>query len=108
MTVTIAANAIGPYTLVATNAAGNSGQFATPGNTLTVLSTNPSADADGDGLTDIYELAIGSNPLNPSTSGDGIPDGWALFFGLIFSYSSVGSLSSLYFLTYLYAYLFLF
>jgi hypothetical protein len=47
-----------------------------------LISGNPSADADGDGLTNLYESAIGSDPLNPSTAGDTIPDGWALFFGL--------------------------
>jgi large repetitive protein len=81
--ITIASNAVpGTYTIVATANGASSSQIAAGGNTLTVLSTNPSADADGDGLTNIYEEAIGTNPLNPSTSGDGIPDGWAVFFGL--------------------------
>ncbi|HKV91756.1 MAG TPA: Ig-like domain-containing protein [Candidatus Angelobacter sp.] len=82
MSLTLSASAIGSFTLVATNTAGSSSPIPTPSNTLTVLSTNPSADADGDGLTNIYEGAIVSDPLNPSSANDGIPDGWALFFGL--------------------------
>ena len=82
MTLTLASNAVGSFTLVATTAAGSSSPVASSSNTITVLSTNPSADADGDGLTNLYEEAIGSNPLNPSTTNDGLPDGWALFFGL--------------------------
>jgi YD repeat-containing protein len=82
MSLTLAASAIGTFTTIATNNAGSSNPLPTPNNTLTVISTNPSADADGDGLTNIYETAISSDPLNPSTANDGLPDGWALFFGL--------------------------
>jgi outer membrane protein OmpA-like peptidoglycan-associated protein/opacity protein-like surface antigen len=32
-------------------------------------------DSDGDGLTDAYELQIGTNPYNPDTDGDGLSDG---------------------------------
>ncbi len=32
-------------------------------------------DSDGDGLSDKQEAAAGTNPLNPDTDGDGIPDG---------------------------------
>lgn len=32
-------------------------------------------DSDGDGLTDIEEQRLGTDPLNPDTDGDGIPDG---------------------------------
>jgi hypothetical protein len=32
-------------------------------------------DSDGDGLTDLQELELGSNPFNPDSDGDGIPDG---------------------------------
>ncbi|MCH7225798.1 hypothetical protein [Haloferula sp. A504] len=41
-----------------------------------------SYDADGDGLSAAEEFALGTDPTNPDTSGDGIPDGWAAFFGL--------------------------
>ena len=82
MTLNLTSNAVGSFGLVATTGAGSSSQISGPNNTLTVLSTNPSADADGDGLTNLYEVAITSNPQKASTTGDGIPDGWALFFGL--------------------------
>jgi hypothetical protein len=39
-------------------------------------------DADGDGLSNAFELSIQTDPLNPDTSGDGIPDGWAFVHGL--------------------------
>jgi Holliday junction resolvase-like predicted endonuclease len=39
-------------------------------------------DADGDGLPNALELQLQTNPLNPDTSGDGIPDGWAHAHGL--------------------------
>ena len=32
-------------------------------------------DTDGDGLTDLHEMANGTDPKNPDTDGDGIPDG---------------------------------
>ena len=32
-------------------------------------------DSDGDGLTDRYELEIGTDPYNPDTDGDGLTDG---------------------------------
>ncbi len=82
MTLNLASTAYGSFTVAATTAAGSSSQISGPNNTLTVLSTSPTADADGDGLTNIYETAITSNPLKASTTGDGLPDGWALFFGL--------------------------
>ncbi|MEH2565037.1 hypothetical protein [Bradyrhizobium sp. AZCC 2289] len=33
-------------------------------------------DSDGDGLTDVEERALGTDPNNPDTDGDGLPDGW--------------------------------
>lgn len=32
-------------------------------------------DADGDGLTNLQEYEMGTDPLNPDTDGDGLPDG---------------------------------
>jgi Mg-chelatase subunit ChlD len=36
-------------------------------------------DSDGDGLPDIYELFLGTDPFNPDTDGDGLPDGYEVF-----------------------------
>jgi hypothetical protein len=41
-----------------------------------------SGDPDGDGLTTAEEMAYGSDPLNPDTNGDGIPDGAAATRGI--------------------------
>jgi large repetitive protein len=80
LSVTIAPNVTGTFTLVATNLAGSSSQVSSPANSLHVLDAN--ADDDGDGLTNAVELAIGTDPLNASTVGDGITDGWKVFYGL--------------------------
>ncbi len=39
-------------------------------------------DSDGDGLTDLEEFAIGSNPVNWDTDGDGVSDYWEVMRGL--------------------------
>ena len=39
-------------------------------------------DTDGDGLTDLEELAIGSNPVNWDTDGDGMSDFYEVMWGL--------------------------
>lgn len=80
MTLSLASNASGSFTAVAMNASGSSSQISSASNTLTVLSADPNADFDGDGLTNIYEAAIATNYANFSTPGDGLPDGWALFY----------------------------
>ena len=36
---------------------------------------DPNSDSDADGLTDIQEKNLGTDPLNPDTDGDGIKDG---------------------------------
>ncbi|MEX2605830.1 MAG: Ig-like domain-containing protein, partial [Kiritimatiellia bacterium] len=37
---------------------------------------NPNDDSDSDGLTNLEEYLHGTDPNNPDTSGNGIPDGW--------------------------------
>lgn len=80
MTLTLATNAAGTFALVATDGTGSTPATPSTNNTLTILSSDPNADSDGDGLTNIYEAAIGTNYANSSTTGDGLPDGWALFY----------------------------
>ncbi|HET8889245.1 MAG TPA: Ig-like domain-containing protein, partial [Candidatus Angelobacter sp.] len=75
----VGANVSGAFTLVATNASGSSSQVPSAANTLHVL--NPNGDDDNDGLTNAVEIAIGTNPLSASTAGDGISDGWKVFYG---------------------------
>jgi hypothetical protein len=38
-------------------------------------------DADGDGLSNEEELALGTNANSRDTDGDGLPDGWEIFNG---------------------------
>ena len=38
-------------------------------------SSTGSPDQDADGLPDVSELILGTNPSNPDTDGDGVPDG---------------------------------
>ena len=80
LNITVAAGTLGSFTLIATNAAGGSNPIAAAGNTLQII--DPNGDADGDGLTNAVEIAIGTDPLNPTTSGDGLPDGWQVFYGI--------------------------
>ena len=41
----------------------------------TIFSFSPRLDSDGDGLIDVDELRIGTNPQNADTDGDGLSDG---------------------------------
>jgi hypothetical protein len=80
LNLAVAPNITGTFVLVALNSVGDSGKVATPGNTLVILNA-AQADDDGDGLSDAVELAIGTDPQNPSTINDGITDGWKAFYG---------------------------
>jgi concanavalin A-like lectin/glucanase superfamily protein len=46
------------------------------------LTQGPNDDPDDDGLTNIREYELGTNPNNPDTDGDQMPDGWEVNFGL--------------------------
>jgi hypothetical protein len=39
-----------------------------------------SKDDDRDGLTNLGEFVHGTDPLNPDTDGDGLPDGWEVYY----------------------------
>ena len=77
MTLTLAGNAVGSFTAVATNANGSTPAVPSASNTLTIVSADPLGDSDGDGLTNVYEAAIATNYAAASTTGDCLPDGWA-------------------------------
>ena len=78
--LSVAANPSGTFTLIAANGSGSSSTVPTAGNTLQILA--PNDDPDGDGLTTAIETALGTNPTNATTSGQGIGDGWQVYFGL--------------------------
>jgi hypothetical protein len=80
MSLAVAAGTVGSYTLVGTNSVGASSQLPVATNTVQVIS--PDGDADWDGLTNAVEIAIGTNPVNAITSGNGLPDGGQVFYGL--------------------------
>ena len=80
LNITVNANAVGTFALVAANGAGSSDPFPSLANSLTIL--NPLMDNDGDGLTNASEVLIGTDPLNPDTDGDGMPDGFEARFNL--------------------------
>lgn len=42
----------------------------------------PGQDLDNDGLTTLEEYALGTNPIDWDTDGDGIADGWEVLYGL--------------------------
>ncbi|WP_222822383.1 Rib/alpha-like domain-containing protein, partial [Gulosibacter bifidus] len=47
----------------------------TASTTFTITVVDPNKDSDGDGLTDVREEELGTDPNNPDTDGDGLNDG---------------------------------
>lgn len=45
----------------------------------TLVIPTKDSDLDNDDLSNELELAIGTNPLNPDTDGDGLKDGWEFY-----------------------------
>lgn len=46
------------------------------------IQIGPDLDRDDDGLTDAEEAAVRTDPGNPDSDGDGLPDGWEVQHGL--------------------------
>ncbi|RKH40011.1 hypothetical protein D7Y23_35435 [Corallococcus sp. AB050B] len=63
----------GTYTVTAVSTNGTTNS-TTATSTFIINLGNP-VDTDKDGLTDDEEIALGTDPNNPDTDGDGIPDG---------------------------------
>ena len=42
----------------------------------------PESDYDGDGLNNLEEYQLGTDPTNPDTDSDQMPDGWEVNYGL--------------------------
>jgi YD repeat-containing protein len=59
MTLSLTSSATGSFALVATSGTVSTSATPSANNTLTILSSDPNADSDGDGLTNIYEATIG-------------------------------------------------
>ncbi|HEX4806620.1 MAG TPA: IPT/TIG domain-containing protein [Conexibacter sp.] len=69
---------LSPVVLPAPSSSGGGGSTAPSGPTCTLASAraDPTADADGDGLSNALEISIGTDPCNKDTDGDGITDGY--------------------------------
>lgn len=52
------------------------------GSALVSVLVDGSMDSDGDGLLDVTETVIGTDPLWDDTDGDGLPDGYELWSAL--------------------------
>ena len=88
LAVNVSSGAQGYYALAGINAAGSSAtapmvSFLPGGkawNAISIPGSDPNADADIDGLTNMQEIALGTDPLSLDTDGDGWPDGLEVFF----------------------------
>ena len=89
LTLSMSTSTLGRFTLVGTNPAGPSNPTPILGfvrgvlvfNTISIPGSDPNADPDGDGLTNVQEIALGTDPLNRDTDGDGFWDGLEVAMG---------------------------
>ncbi len=72
-TVSFVADAVGVYVLQLIVNDGETDSL--PDTAAVTTSVDPATDTDGDGLTDIEETTLGTDPENPDTDGDGLSDG---------------------------------
>jgi len=56
-----------------------------------LVGDDPGLDPDADGLTNLEEFLLETNPNNPDTDGDGMPDGWEAQY----NYLGAGALNPL-------------
>lgn len=83
LSLSVSANAIGPFALVATNTIGSSEDSLSQANALWVL--DPRRDTDGDGYPDGVEVEVGSNPCDSEVTPLIVPDFPPEAVGAIFS-----------------------
>lgn len=62
--------------LVSASPGAAAGAGAAPGSCQATVAANPTADTDGDGLSNALEQSIGTDPCNRDTDGDGVSDGF--------------------------------
>ena len=72
--MTLSGTSPGRFVLLATTSAGFSSTDPSSSNTFCIAVNSDAADTDGDGLSDAYEVALGTDPCNKDTDGDGFSD----------------------------------
>lgn len=73
-TISVIAAVSGRFAIVASNGSADSGRTVTLANAFGIFA-DPNGDSDNDGLTNGFELLLGTDPFNPDSDGDGFPDG---------------------------------
>ena len=80
LTLSLSADAVGSFALVAVNEFGTSDPSFSAANVLTIVAPG-TPDIDSDGLNNDEETQRGTDPLNPDTDGDGFSDGLEVQLG---------------------------
>jgi hypothetical protein len=72
-----------PWVWMGQGAPGGMYSLSNIGSNAVYLVLGTPLDTDHDGLTDAYERLVSrTDPNNPDSNGDGIPDGWAALLGI--------------------------